>query len=102
MRYYRRTISVTIVQEVEGHNYPYLSERESEILALAPFMTNKEIAKELDISGSTVSEHITHLLDKMSAKTKAEAVLVALASGMARVKIENVQKIDLTELSDVC
>ena len=51
-----------------------LTSREQEVLALvARGLTNKEIARELVISESTVKVHVRHLLEKLGASTRTEA-----------------------------
>ena len=52
-----------------------LSSREAEILDLVSNgLTNKEIASALFIEASTVKAHVTHILDKLGARSRAEAV----------------------------
>ena len=51
-----------------------LTPRENEVLVLvARGLTNKDIARELVISESTVKVHIRHLLEKLGAETRTEA-----------------------------
>jgi DNA-binding NarL/FixJ family response regulator len=66
------------VREVEGH--ALLTPRELEVLAaLAEGMTNKAIARRLNISLHTVKFHIESLLRKLGAHSRAEAVAKGLA-----------------------
>ncbi|WP_433078274.1 response regulator [Dactylosporangium sp. CA-139114] len=55
-----------------------LTPREREILALmTEGMDNRDIARELSISYTTVRSHVRHLLSKMGARSKLEAVVRA-------------------------
>jgi NarL family two-component system response regulator YdfI len=60
-----------------------LSERESEVLALlAEGAANKEIAARLHITERTVKAHVTGIFNKLGVNSRAEAVAVALRSGL--------------------
>jgi DNA-binding NarL/FixJ family response regulator len=60
-----------------------LSDREREVLAeLARGATTAEIAARLFISISTVKTHVNHILEKLSAANRAEAVGRAAAMGL--------------------
>jgi LuxR family maltose regulon positive regulatory protein len=51
-----------------------LSTREAEVLALmARGMSNKLIARELDLSPHTVKRHVAHVLDKLALSSRGEA-----------------------------
>lgn len=59
-----------------------LSAREREVLALvAAGISNKGIARELQVSPNTVKFHIAAILAKLDAATRAEAVVAALRRG---------------------
>jgi DNA-binding CsgD family transcriptional regulator len=59
-----------------------LTAREREVLALvAAGISNKGIARELQVSPNTVKFHIAGILDKLGAATRAEAVAAALRRG---------------------
>ena len=59
-----------------------LTAREREVLALlAAGVTNKTIARQLRISPNTVKFHVTALLAKFGAATRAEAVVAAIRTG---------------------
>jgi NarL family two-component system response regulator LiaR len=60
-----------------------LTEREHEVLALvARGRTNPEISDSLSISVSTVNFHVHNVLEKLGAKTRTEAVGVAVREGI--------------------
>jgi NarL family two-component system response regulator LiaR len=63
-----------------------LTVREQETLDLvARGMTNPEIADKLMISVSTVNFHVHNVLDKLGAKTRTEAVVIAAREGLIDV-----------------
>ncbi|MBT8491596.1 MAG: response regulator transcription factor [Deltaproteobacteria bacterium] len=75
--------------ELEGDDEPELglqtaiTERERDVLELlASGAGNRAIAQELGISEHTVKFHIASLLDKLSARTRTEAVVSALRGGL--------------------
>lgn len=63
-----------------------LTRREQEVLQLlASGLTQPEIAMKLVISTSTVASHIEHILDKLGVHSRAQAVALALRSGLVGV-----------------
>ena len=56
-----------------------LTNREREILQLlADGMSNGDVAKKLFISQETVKSHVRHILAKLEADTRTQAVAIAL------------------------
>lgn len=55
-----------------------LSERENEVLThLASGLTNGEIANRLGVSKRTVDHHVSHILTKLNAKNRIQAIIAA-------------------------
>jgi len=62
-----------------------LSKREMEVLnCLAKGMTSAQIASDLFISENTVKTHVRHILEKLEASNRAEAVSRAIQLGIIR------------------
>lgn len=60
-----------------------LSPRENDILIMiSKGLTNKEIARALDISQFTVRNHVIHILAKLEASDRTEAVSIAMQMGI--------------------
>lgn len=63
-----------------------LTQRERELLGLmAQGLSNQDIATRLSIAMPTVKFHVTHILDKLDADNRTEAVLVALKRGIVQL-----------------
>jgi DNA-binding NarL/FixJ family response regulator len=80
----RRRVPPEIAAEIAEHlSDAHLSDRELDILSrVARGRTNKEIARELSISASTVNAHVKNILLKLHAHDRTEAVTVALRRGV--------------------
>lgn len=62
-----------------------LSKREREVLdCLARGMTTAQVAQDLFISENTVKTHVRHILEKLQASNRAEAVSKAIQIGLIR------------------
>ena len=60
-----------------------LTEREAAVLReLAVGMTNREIAKTLDLSYDTVKEHVQHILRKIGVSDRTQAAVWAVRKGL--------------------
>lgn len=60
-----------------------LSAREMDVLkCLGKSMTYKEIAADLFIAIDTVRSHIRHIYEKLQARSKSEAILIAMRKGL--------------------
>jgi DNA-binding NarL/FixJ family response regulator len=61
--------------------FPGLTERESQVLTLmADGLDNRAIAEQLQMSTKTVANHVSHVLTKLQARDRVDAVLRARAT----------------------
>lgn len=73
----------------EAHEELGLTDREIEVLAhLATGMSNREIAGTLFISPKTASVHVTHILQKLNARSRTEAAAIAHRLGLAADEVD--------------
>jgi len=71
------------LQLAEHMGEELLTEREVEVLrAIADGNRNRDIAKKLSISEETVKVHIKHIMEKLSANDRTDAVGIALRRGI--------------------
>jgi DNA-binding NarL/FixJ family response regulator len=62
-----------------------LSARELEVLRLlARGDSNKEIAAQLTLSENTIKTHLSRIFDKLGARSRTEAVMIAIQRGLVR------------------
>jgi DNA-binding NarL/FixJ family response regulator len=62
---------------------PKLSQREIEVLQLlADGFVNREIGRQLFISEETVKSHVRHVLAKLEARSRANAVAIGFRRGL--------------------
>jgi DNA-binding NarL/FixJ family response regulator len=60
-----------------------LTPRELEVLQLiADGLESRQIARELYIADDTVKTHVSHVLEKLGATSRANAVAIAIRSGL--------------------
>ena len=78
------TLQSNTIRDRKSDRYPDgLTNREVEVLRLvARGMTNKKIGSELYISVKTVNNHVTNILEKISAANRAEASVYATKHGL--------------------
>lgn len=79
-------VAARLVQRVRQPVDELLSTREIEILELvAGGASNKDIAKQLWISDTTVKSHILHIFNKLEVTDRTSAVTAALRRGIIRL-----------------
>lgn len=62
-----------------------ISDRELEVLGrLAAGQSNKEIARDLEVSPNTVKTHVANLFEKLEARRRTEAIVRARELGLIR------------------
>jgi DNA-binding NarL/FixJ family response regulator len=60
-----------------------LTAREHDVLqALARGLSDKEIARELQVSANTVAAHVVHILSKLGVHSRLQAVLLGIRNGV--------------------
>ncbi len=80
-------VAARLVGRLRGDTDRHLGEREIEILQLvAQGANNKEIARKLLISESTVKTHLLHIFGKLGAADRTAAVTIALKRGIIRLE----------------
>jgi len=80
-------VATRLMQRMRGSDEEGLSTREIEVLELvARGTSNKEIAKQLWVSETTVKSHMLHIFDKLSVTDRTAAVTAALKRGIIRLE----------------
>jgi DNA-binding NarL/FixJ family response regulator len=82
-------LTKTFIEEVqhadEGPTTTPLSKREREILQMvANGSTTKEVARDLGISPHTVKTHLERIFEKLDANDRAQAVAIAIRTGLVQ------------------
>ncbi len=81
------TVATRLVERMQGSDEEALSTREIEVLELvARGTSNKEIAKILWVSETTVKSHMLHIFDKLGVTDRTAAVTAALKRGIIRLE----------------
>lgn len=79
-------VASRLVERLRGDADAQVSDREIEILMLvAQGQSNREIARQLHISDSTVKAHMLHIFDKLGVTDRTAAVTTALRRGIIRL-----------------
>jgi DNA-binding NarL/FixJ family response regulator len=81
------TVATRLLRQRQTSAGETLSARELEVLSLvARGASNKEIARSLHLSESTVKSHLIHLFSKLGVADRTAAVTVALERGLLRLE----------------
>ena len=51
-------------------------------------LSNGEIADNLIVGDNTIKTHVGHILDKLDARDRVQAVIIAYQAGLADVKVQ--------------
>ncbi len=80
-------VAARLMRRMQGPAEEALSAREIEVLELVSRGTsNKEIAKQLWVSETTVKSHMLHIFDKLGVTDRTAAVTAALKRGIIRLE----------------
>jgi DNA-binding NarL/FixJ family response regulator len=80
-------VATRLMQRMRDLDEEALSAREIEVLELvASGTSNKEIAKRLWVSETTVKSHMLHIFDKLGVTDRTAAVTEALKRGIIRLE----------------
>jgi len=78
-------LSVTLPDPSDGAGLEGLTDRERQILTLmAHGLTNQEICGELVLAEPTIKTHVGHILAKLGARDRVQAVVIAYETGLVR------------------
>ncbi len=81
------TVATRLMERMRGPAEEALSAREIEVLELvARGTSNKEIAKHLWVSETTVKSHMLHIFEKLGVTDRTAAVTAALKRGIIRLE----------------
>ena len=79
----RATPASRAAESAGSYRGPSLTRRERDVLDhLTLGRSNRQIAAELDISENTVKNHVRSILEKLGTRSRSEAVVVGLRSGL--------------------
>ncbi|MGH9640520.1 MAG: response regulator [Bryobacteraceae bacterium] len=82
-RYFSPSIAARLAERLGRSE---LTPREHEILSLlAKGFSNKQIGRLLRISDKTARNHVNNILEKLGAKTRTEAAILAIQQGLVQV-----------------
>lgn len=78
-------LAVSLPEPTDGAGLEGLTDREREVLVLmARGLTNQEICSELVLAEPTVKSHVGHILAKLGARDRVQAVVIAYETGLVR------------------
>jgi DNA-binding NarL/FixJ family response regulator len=80
-----RVVTTSATPVVDGSTFAALTEREREMVTLvAQGLSNEDIAAQLYLSPLTVKTHVNRAMAKVGARDRAQLVVLAYQSGLAR------------------
>lgn len=86
----------------QGSPFEQLSDRQMRVVSLlAKAYSNKEIARELEISESTVKVHVKAILRKTGARNRTDVALLARGMGIQKDQAVTTDKVPLKALLEV-
>jgi DNA-binding NarL/FixJ family response regulator len=84
--YLTPSVATRLMGRMRSPTEENLSPREVEILAfVAKGLSNKEIAKKLQISETTVKSHLLHIFAKLQVNDRTQAVTLAVQKGIIQI-----------------
>ena len=85
-RAWARVSATSVVSDASPGLVEQLTSRERDVLSLvADGLSNREIARELDISEHTVKFHLASVFGKLGASSRTEAVRRGLQLGLVEI-----------------
>jgi DNA-binding NarL/FixJ family response regulator len=83
----RKSVPAVVAAELADHLAEEgLTDREGEILKqLAAGQSNRDIADTLAIAESTVKVHVSHIMEKLGANDRTDAVVIAIRRGIIQL-----------------
>lgn len=80
----KKYVPATVAAQLADHfSEDMLTPREAEILQLiAAGHRNRDVADRLSIAESTVKAHVSHIIDKLGANDRTDAVVIAIRRGI--------------------
>lgn len=83
----KKCVPASVAAQLADHfSEDMLTPRESEILRLiAAGHSNRDVADRLSIAESTVKAHVSHIMEKLDANDRTDAVVIAIRRGIIQL-----------------